>query len=142
LSRGGARRVQLGTERLLLSRPSLHFTRATVKSALEGKGLNIVYDTSSVKDAIEFAKSHRPDVAILDYNLGKGPNGIDLANQLRRTQPNIAIVLLTAFLDPAQLNKRIAELPPGSRYLIKHNVTKIDVLIEEIKEALKNVSIS
>jgi CheY-like chemotaxis protein len=114
------------------------FTRSTVKAALEGKGLNIVYDTSSVKEAIEYAKSHRPDVAVLDYNLGKGPNGIDLANQLRKIQPHIAIVLLTAFLDPAQLDKRVAELPAGSRYLIKHNVTKIEVLIEEIKEALKS----
>jgi CheY-like chemotaxis protein len=116
------------------------FTRSTVKAALEGKGLNIVYDTSSVKDAIEYAKSHRPDVAVLDYNLGKGPNGIDLANQLRKIQPTIAIVLLTAFLDPAQLDKRVAELPAGSRYLIKHSVTKIEVLIEEIKEALKSAS--
>jgi CheY-like chemotaxis protein len=114
------------------------FTRSTVKSALEGKGLNIVYDTSSVIDALEFAKTHRPDVAVLDYNLGKGPNGIDLANQLRRIQPDIAIVLLTAFLDPAQLNKRVAELPVGSRYLIKHSVTKIDVLIEEIRQAIKS----
>ena len=114
------------------------FTRSTVKSALEGKGLNIVYDTASVKDAIEFAKSHRPDVALLDYNLGKGPNGIDLANQLRRIQPDIAIVLLTAFLDPSQIDKRVSELPAGSRYLIKHSVTNIDVLVDEIKRALKS----
>jgi hypothetical protein len=32
----------------------------------------------------------------------------------------------------------VAELPAGSRYLIKHSVTKIEVLIEEIKEALKS----
>ena len=114
------------------------FTRSTVKSALEGKGLNIVYDTASVKDAIEFAKSHRPDVAVLDYNLGKGPNGIDLANQLRRIQPDIAIVLLTAFLDPSQIDKRVSELPAGSRYLNKHSVTNIDVLVDEIKQALKS----
>jgi hypothetical protein len=31
---------------------------------------------------------------------------------------------------------RIAEIPEGSRYLIKHSVTKIDVLIEEINQAL------
>ena len=112
------------------------FTRATVKSALVNKGLNIVFDTASVKEAMEYARTNRPDVAVLDYNLGKGPNGIDLANQLRRIQPDIAIVLLTAFLDPAQLDKRIAELPDGSRYLIKHSVTKIEVLIEEIDQAL------
>lgn len=114
------------------------FTRATVKSALESKGMNIVFDTASVKDAIDFAKNNRPEVAVLDYNLGQGPNGIDLANQLRRFQPGIAIVLLTAFLDPAQIDKRIAELPAGSKYLIKHSVTKIDVLVDEIASALKS----
>ena len=112
------------------------FTRSTIKTALINKGMNIVFDTASVKEAMEFARNNRPEVAVLDYNLGKGPNGIDLANQLRRIQPDIAIVLLTAFLDPAQLAERIAELPEGSRYLIKHSVKKIDVLIEEINQAL------
>ena len=114
------------------------FTRSTVRAALEGKGINIVYDTPSVKSAIEYAKNYSPEVAVLDYNLGKGPNGIDLAKELRKIHPTIAIVLMTAFLDPAQLDKRISELPPGSRYLIKHTVTKIEVLIEEIKEAIKS----
>ena len=118
------------------------FTRTTVKSALEKMGLNVVFDTSTVKEAIKYAKIHRPDVAVLDYNLGIGPNGIDLANQLRRIQPSIAIVLLTAFLDPSQLDKRVAELPSGSRYLIKHNVTKIEVLVDEIREALKSAPTS
>jgi len=112
------------------------FTRSTIKTALINKGMDIVFDTASVKEAMEYARNNRPEVAVLDYNLGKGPNGIDLANQLRRIQPDIAIVLLTAFLDPAQLDKRIAELPEGSRYLIKHSVTKVDVLIEEINQAL------
>ena len=113
------------------------FTRATVKSALEGQGINIVYDSASVKDGIEFAKQNRPDVAVLDYNLGKGPNGIDLANQLRRMQPEIGIVLLTAFLNPAELDTKISQLPAGSRYLVKHSVSNIKVLVKEINESSK-----
>jgi CheY-like chemotaxis protein len=113
------------------------FTRSTVKSALIGQGLNIVYDTAFVKDGIEFAKKNRPDVAVLDYNLGKGPNGIDLAIQLRRMQPEIGIVLLTAFLNPAELDAKLSQLPPGSRYLLKHSVSNIQVLIDEIAESAK-----
>ena len=113
------------------------FTRATVKSALQGQGLNIVYDTALVKEGIEFAKKNRPDVAVLDYNLGKGPNGIDLANQLRKMQPEIGIVLLTAFLNPAELDAKIALLPEGSRYLVKHSVSNIKVLVTEILESSK-----
>ena len=113
------------------------FTRATVKSALQSQGINIVYDTASVKDGVEFAKQNRPDVAVLDYNLGKGPNGIDLANQLRRMQPEIGIVLLTAFLIPAELDTKISQLPAGSRYLVKHSVSNIKVLVKEILESSK-----
>jgi CheY-like chemotaxis protein len=113
------------------------FTRSTVKSALVGQGLNIVFDTAFVKDGIEFAKKNRPDVAVLDYNLGKGPNGIDLANQLRKIQPEIGIVLLTAFLNPADLDAKLSQLPPGSRYLLKHSVSNIQVLIDEITESSK-----
>ncbi len=113
------------------------FTRSTVKSALIGQGLNIVYDTALVKEGIEFAKKNRPDVAVLDYNLGKGPNGIDLANQLRKMQPEIGIVLLTAFLNPAELDSKISQLPAGSRYLVKHSVSDIKILIKEIIESSK-----
>ena len=113
------------------------FTRSTVKSALEGQGVQIVYDTAFVKEGIEFAKKNRPDVAVLDYNLGKGPNGIDLANQLRKMQPEIGIVLLTAFLNPAELDTKIAQLPAGSRYLVQHSVSNIKVLVKEILESSK-----
>ena len=113
------------------------FTRSTLRSALENQGLDIVHDAGTVKGGLEAAKSLRPDVAVLDYNLGKGPNGIDLANQLRKFQPSIGIVLLTAFLNPAELDSKISQLPPGSRYLVKHSVNKIEVLVKEISEAAK-----
>ena len=115
------------------------FTRITVKSALTGQGVNVAFDTASAKDAIEWAKNNRPDVALLDYNLGKGPNGIDLANTLRKFIPNIGIVLLTAFLDPTQIQAKLAQLPPGSKYLIKHDVTKIEVLVNEIIASKKGL---
>jgi DNA-binding NarL/FixJ family response regulator len=113
------------------------FTRATLRSALVAQGLDIVHDAGTVKGGLEAAKSLRPDVAVLDYNLGKGPNGIDLANQLRKFQPSIGIVLLTAFLNPAELDTKISQLPQGSRYLVKHSVNKIEVLVKEINEAAK-----
>ena len=115
-----------------------NFTRSTIKAALIAKGLNIIFDTPFVKEAVEFTKKNHPDIAVLDYNLGPGPNGIDLANQLKRIHPGISIVLLTAFLDPTQLKERIAQLPPGSRYLIKHNVSDIQVLIDEIQLAINS----
>ncbi len=113
-------------------------TRNVIKNSLLKNKINVVFDTAFVKDALNFAKQNRPEVAVLDYNLGPGPNGIDLANQLRKFQPQIGIVLLTAFLDPTQLKKRISELPKGSTYLIKHDVVDIQVLIDAIMQAFSN----
>jgi DNA-binding NarL/FixJ family response regulator len=110
------------------------FTRKTIKESLMQSGIEIVHDTNTVIDAINFAKKYLPDIAIVDYNLGNGPNGIDLANQLRKMQPEIGIILLTAYLDPMQLASKVLLLPPGSRYISKHDVTDIAVLISEIVE--------
>ena len=114
------------------------YTRLAIKSALIEEGLDVTFDTSSVASALDFAKTHRPKVALLDFNLGPGPNGIDLANQLRKIDKNIAIVLLTAYLDPATQSDRIAQLPKGSRYLVKHDVSKIQVLIQEIELSIES----
>ena len=82
-------------------------------------------------------KLFNPDVAVLDYNLGKGPNGIDLAKKIRQSNPEIGIVLLTAFLNPTQIEEKILQLPPGSKYLVKHSVTKIETLVNVINEAAR-----
>ena len=78
----------------------------------------------------------KPDAVVIDLDLGAGPNGIDLANKLRNLNDSIGIVLLTAFLNPTQLPMQIAKLPPKSRYLIKHSVSEIQVLLDEINLAL------
>ena len=111
-------------------------TRSTVKGALLNQNIEVVFDTPLVSEALNFAKKHRPEVAVIDYNLGPGPNGIDLAKSLRGVDPKIGIVLLTAFLNPTQLPTQISKLPNGSRYLIKHSVSDIGVLIREIEASL------
>jgi DNA-binding NarL/FixJ family response regulator len=109
------------------------FTRQTIRTALEQNNIKVVFDTDQVALAIEYATNNPLDVAVCDYNLGKGPNGIDAANALRRIHEGLGIILLTAFLNPRQLESKISKLPRGSKYLIKHTVTDIGVLVREIQ---------
>ena len=113
-------------------------TRMTIKAALESEGLEILFDTASVTDALNFAKKHRPEAAVIDYNLGSGPNGADLAIGLRKIDPGIGIVLLTAFVNPTQMPAVMARLPNGSKYLIKHSLSKIETLVDEIASAIES----
>jgi len=116
------------------------FTRTTMKAALQLQGVEIVHDTASVASAMQVASSIKPDAAVLDLDLGKGPNGIDLALGLRRILPKIGIVLLTGFYDPRFLDPKIATLPPGSRYLVKRDIHEIEKLHEEILLSISNTS--
>ena len=112
------------------------FTRKTIQAALEQNNFKIAFETDQVSAALEFAQNNTLDAVVVDYNLGSGPNGIDAANALRKLQPTIGVVLLSAFLNPRQLQSKMAKLPPGSRYLIKHAVTDISVLVNEINEVV------
>ena len=46
-------------------------------------------------------------------------------------------MLLTAFLNPAELDTKISQLPAGSRYLVKHSVSDIKILVKEILASSK-----
>lgn len=113
------------------------FTRTTIKAALQLQGIEIIHDTGSVGSAMKIASAAKPDAAVIDLDLGTGPNGIDLALGLRRVVPGIGIVLLTGFMDPRFLDPKVAHLPPGSRYVIKHKVHEIEILHYEIKKAIE-----
>lgn len=117
------------------------FVRATLKAAIQLHGVEVIHDTANVASAIKIARSARPDAAILDLDLGRGPNGIDLAIGLRNALPNIGIVLLTGFIDPRLLDPTIGKLPKGSKYLVKQRLSDINVLYQTILDsiaALKN----
>ena len=111
-------------------------TRTTIESALNKKGLDVLFSTASISEALIFARKNSPQAAVIDYNLGAGPNGIDAANGLRKIDRNIGIVLMTAFLNPTQLPTLLTKLPRGSKYLIKHSVSEISVLVREIEAAI------
>ena len=73
----------------------------------------------------------------LVYHKSQVLYGIDLAKKIRQSNPGIGIVLLTAFLNPTQIEEKILQLPPGSKYLVKHSVTKIETLVNVINEAAR-----
>ena len=116
------------------------FTRSMIVSALQIQGIDVVSESSSVGFAIKTARLIRPDVAILDLDLGAGPTGIDLAIGLRMSLPKIGIVLLTTFEDPRLLRPSLPDLPAGSIYLTKSKVGEIEVLQKAVAKSISNIN--
>lgn len=114
------------------------FVRATLKASIQLQGIEVIHDTSNVASAMKIARSAKPDAALIDLDLGKGPNGIDLAIGLRNVAPQIGIVLLTGFVDPRLLNPEIGKLPKGSKYLIKQRVADVELLHNALFDSIES----
>lgn len=107
------------------------FSRTTVAAAIAGEQIEVVAVVGSVAKAMAL-DARNFDVAILDLDLGEGPNGVDLSHALRRTNPAIGIVLLTSFSDPRLFAASVKELPESSAYVVKQSLNDIRLLTTAI----------
>jgi len=69
---------------------------------------------------------------MLDFDLGPGPTGIDVAHALRSRQANLGIIILSTFRDPRLLTTKLPPLPPGALYLCKQDIDDVRKIIEQI----------
>ncbi|MDF1702087.1 MAG: sigma-54 dependent transcriptional regulator [Planctomycetota bacterium] len=69
--------------------------RRLLKTLLEGRGFEV--DTAgSVAEAAEALARQTPDVLLTDYNMDDG-NGVDVLKQARSHDPDLGVVLITAY---------------------------------------------
>ncbi len=88
----------------------------------------------SASDARKICQSFDADVAIIDVDLGPGPNGFDLATSLRAVNSAIAIIFLTNLVEPKLAGRSGKELPSGFAYLVKSRMGETAVLNEVIRQ--------
>jgi len=111
------------------------FTRLSVVSALVHFGFSVIAEESDPASALARAKAARPEVALLDLHLGTGATGLDVAQELRRLNPKIGIVMLTSYEDPRLLSPSLPPVPRGTVYLTKRAIQNLAVLRTAVLEA-------
>jgi DNA-binding NarL/FixJ family response regulator len=82
----------------------------------------IIEVAHSSRAATEITRNFDPDIALVDINLGRGANGIDLAFILNKQHPGIAILLLTQHPDLRTAGFDENDLPRGCGFLRKDEV--------------------
>ena len=66
--------------------------------------IKLVSQAGSLAEARANAAGSEPDVAVLDLGLPDG-DGVDLIADLRRSNPDVGVLILSASLDPAGIEK-------------------------------------
>ncbi len=87
-----------------------------LKQTLTGLGYHVLGIASSQGDAVRQILTHRPDVVLMDINLGSGGDGIEAALEVSKTI-DLPIVFLTAYADNDILRRAGDVAPYG--YLVK-----------------------
>ena len=87
-----------------------------IKKTLEKMDYEVTNMAYDYQGAIKSVEINRPDLILMDVNLGKSKDGIEIAREIKSSD-NIPIIYLTAFSDEVTINRAIETKPIS--YLIK-----------------------
>lgn len=113
------------------------FTASLLARSLEAIGWPVVgpaFDAAGALALVEAGSA--PTTALLDLDLGSGPDGIDLAVALRQRFSDIGIVLLTAYRTPRFFRADPYHVPVGVRLVSKADVRDVTLLDAELRAAV------
>lgn len=114
------------------------FTRLTLCATLTALKFSNIAQAASVAEAISLAAEAKPQVAIVDLDLGEGPTGIDLAHRLREISPRIGIVVLSTYTEPRLIGSKQQVMPDRAIYVVKQSITSSDMLQDAIANSLSS----
>jgi DNA-binding NarL/FixJ family response regulator len=100
--------------------------------------VRVCHDTAEARDILA---DFDPDAALIDIHLGNGPTGLHLGHIIRRTHPQVGIVFLSKFPDPAVVGEQEWDIPPGCSFIAKEQVSDSAVLLEALDSALRGESV-
>lgn len=111
-----------------------------IGSLIVGALANEGFEPSLAATALEAkrqAKGFDPDVVIVDIDLGEGPNGIEFIQMLKKTQPEVAAILLSKHADSKSAGINECQIPEGVAYLRKSLIHNTQTLVETINSVTK-----
>jgi DNA-binding NarL/FixJ family response regulator len=126
------------TELSVMVVDSQQLIRMALSKLLSSNGIQIVGSAPDAISALRMNLRFRPKIAVIDILLKEGPNGIELAQELRKMNSRIGIVFLTTLEDLRTIGSVTAEMPIGSIYLNKADVNDVEQIRDAIRRASKN----
>jgi CheY-like chemotaxis protein len=90
------------------------------------EGHEILATAMDGESAVQACTEHEPDVLVVDYRLGPGPNGVDVARRVAR--PGLRVVLHTNYVTPdvvdaaTEAGARVVE--KGSLHALRRAITE------------------
>ena len=111
------------------------FELTTMSAALRLHGVNIVGEASNKAVAENTFKSLQPEVLIIDLMFSSS-EALSIISHLRKSNPSLGIVLMTACPDLRLLGISEKSLPDGVQIVLKRSVADLAVLSFAITQSI------
>ena len=102
-------------------------------------GHNISGISSNSTEALKLFKTVNPEIVILDIDLGDSLDGIEVANVMRKSNPDVGIIFLTSFNDDRFAFMSKKEIPKDFTYLRKQEISNVKSLSDAILDSARDM---
>ena len=116
--------------------------REGIARLLEEAGFEIVGQSSTADDLLLKVRSYHPDVAIIDIRMPPThtDEGLRAAKTIREEHPDVGVLVLSEYLEPAYAMEVISDNAEGVGYLLKQRVSELDDFASAVRRVAEGGS--
>ncbi len=109
--------------------------REGIARLLEDVGFEIVAQSGTAEDLLRQVPMHKPDVAIVDIRMPPThtDEGLRAAQEIRQRFPDVGVLVLSQYVEPAYAMVLLAESAEGVGYLLKDRVSDVDEFVAAVR---------
>ena len=109
--------------------------RAGLVRLLTEAGHEVVTETDTAEGLVRAVEEHRPDFALVDVRLPPSftDEGIRAAVLIRAQHPDVAVLVLSQYVEERYASELIASRREGLGYLLKDRVADVEQFLESVQ---------
>ena len=110
-------------------------TREGIVRLLEEAGVEVVAQAEDAEGLLREVRLKRPDAAIADIRMPPShtDEGLVAAQRIRAEHPDVAVLVLSQYVEPSYAMRLLEEHPERVGYLLKQRVFDVAVLVDALR---------
>jgi DNA-binding NarL/FixJ family response regulator len=109
--------------------------RSGVARLLEDVGFEVVAQSGDAEELLRDVSTHEPDVAIVDIRMPPTHTneGLRAAQEIRQRFPDVGVLVLSQYVEPAYAMELLADSADGVGYLLKDRISDVDEFASAVR---------
>ena len=109
--------------------------RKGVARLLEDVGFEVVAQSGDAEELLRDVSAHSPDVAIVDIRMPPTHTneGLRAAQEIRQRFPDVGVLVLSQYVEPAYAMELLADSADGVGYLLKDRISDVDEFASAVR---------